>query len=75
MKTIHQYFKEWCKLTKRSGGVLLGSSLKQFFDWYTDVVETANKPTCNGNCGMNYCDDNGCIDRKRELTTPTPLEK
>lgn len=19
---------------------------------------------CNGNCGMNYCDENGCIDRK-----------
>lgn len=22
---------------------------------------------CNGNCGMNYCDENGCIDRKRNL--------
>jgi hypothetical protein len=21
---------------------------------------------CVGDCGMNYCDDNGCIDRKRE---------
>lgn len=20
---------------------------------------------CTGNCGMNYCDDNGCIERKR----------
>jgi hypothetical protein len=25
---------------------------------------------CNGNCGMNYCDENGCIDRKRELAEP-----
>lgn len=23
---------------------------------------------CDGNCGMNYCDDNGCIERKRVLT-------
>lgn len=20
---------------------------------------------CEGNCGMNYCDENGCLDRKR----------
>lgn len=26
------------------------------------VVE---KPPCDGNCGMNYCDENGCIERKR----------
>ena len=25
---------------------------------------------CNSNCGMNYCDDNGCIERKRVLTNP-----
>lgn len=23
---------------------------------------------CKGNCGMNYCDENGCIERKRVLT-------
>ena len=25
---------------------------------------------CEGKCGMNYCDDNGCIDRKRNLVEP-----
>jgi hypothetical protein len=25
------------------------------------------KAPCTGNCGMNYCDDNGCTDRKRHL--------
>ncbi len=25
---------------------------------------------CDGNCGMNYCDENGCIERKRELVEP-----
>lgn len=25
------------------------------------------KQECNGNCGMNYCDENGCLDRKRHL--------
>ena len=27
-----------------------------------------NKKQCNGNCGMNYCDDNGCNERDRVLT-------
>jgi hypothetical protein len=25
------------------------------------------KTVCRGNCGMNYCDDNGCTERKRIL--------
>lgn len=25
------------------------------------------KAPCSGSCGMNYCDDNGCMDRKRIL--------
>lgn len=29
------------------------------------LQEEKNK--CKGNCGMNYCDENGCIDRKRNL--------
>jgi hypothetical protein len=29
--------------------------------------------SCKGNCGMNYCDDNGCIERKRILVEPTDL--
>lgn len=28
------------------------------------------KPKCDGDCGMNYCDENGCVDRKRESTHP-----
>lgn len=27
---------------------------------------------CDGNCGMNYCDENGCMERKRVLTDPCP---
>jgi hypothetical protein len=30
-------------------------------------------PSCEGNCGMNYCDDNGCIERKRILVEPKDL--
>ena len=30
-------------------------------------------PSCEGNCRMNYCDDNGCIERKRILVEPTDL--
>ena len=32
--------------------------------------ENPNKEVCEGKCGMNYCDDNGCIDRKRNLVEP-----
>jgi hypothetical protein len=28
--------------------------------------------TPNENCTMNYCDENGCQNRKRELVDPTP---
>ena len=27
-----------------------------------------DSPSCNGGCGMNYCDENGCVERKRYLT-------
>ena len=34
---------------------------------------------CKGNCGINYCDDNGCIERKRHLVDndliSLPIEK
>lgn len=33
-----------------------------------EIREVASE--CQGNCGMNYCDDNGCLDRKRELVEP-----
>lgn len=26
------------------------------------------RPICEGNCTMNYCDENGCVERKRVLT-------
>lgn len=29
-------------------------------------------PACKGDCGMNYCDENGCTERKRVLTDPIP---
>jgi hypothetical protein len=29
-----------------------------------------NRELCEGKCGMSYCDDNGCIDRKRILVEP-----
>lgn len=33
MTDIEELFKIWCKETKRSGGVLLGSSIREFFQW------------------------------------------
>lgn len=34
--------------------------------------DTTAQPECNGDCGMNYCDENGCTERKRVLTSPCP---
>jgi hypothetical protein len=36
---------------------------------------TVKDNECNGNCGMNYCDENGCIDRKRNLVEPIDIDK
>jgi hypothetical protein len=32
------------------------------------IERMPKKEPCNGNCGMNYCDENGCTERKRVLT-------
>jgi hypothetical protein len=37
-----------------------------------DSVTQRSEP-CEGNCGMSYCDDNGCVDRKRNLLEPKDL--
>jgi hypothetical protein len=31
---IRDSFKEWCKQTGRSGGILVGKSIREFFDYY-----------------------------------------
>ena len=33
-KNIDKIFKQWLKETKRSGGVLVGSSIREFFEYY-----------------------------------------
>lgn len=39
-------------------------------DFHKISMETEQTKDCDGDCGMNYCDDNGCIDRKRVLVEP-----
>ena len=33
---IKDLYKQWCKETKRNGGVLVGGSINEFFDWLED---------------------------------------
>ena len=33
MSDIHKLYKLWCKETKRNGAILVGGSIRQFFDW------------------------------------------
>ena len=39
MNKIQEFFKLWCKRTKRSGGILIGSSVREFLS----EVEEINK--------------------------------
>ncbi len=32
-RELESLFKQWCKETERSGGVLLGKSLREFFEY------------------------------------------
>jgi len=34
---LREKYKEWCKLTKRNGHILIGS-MNEFFDWYENYV-------------------------------------
>ena len=36
MAEIHDLFKQWCKETHRNGGVLVGKSVREFFDYYLE---------------------------------------
>jgi hypothetical protein len=47
--------------------------LLEFIDELEQLTIPAVMPSCEGNCGMNYCDDNGCIERKRVLVEPKDL--
>lgn len=33
---IKDFYKQWCAKTKRNGGVLVGSSINEFFDYYLE---------------------------------------
>ncbi len=49
---------------------------RQIYFWNTSpraVLEHLKEVMpCDGDCGMNYCDENGCTERKRVLTDPCP---
>lgn len=42
LPTVKEYFQQWCKETKRSGGVLVHSSIGEFLD---KIEEYANLRT------------------------------
>ena len=70
MKTYDK-FKKWCSETKRSGGVLVGSSIKQFCDYLdSETIEQVveiNEPKLIGYTNRVF-GFNGC--EKAEIGTP-----
>lgn len=61
MATTHEQFKQWCKETNRSGGVLVGSSIKEFCDW----LDKNSRPKYNSNELKKALD----LHEKSEFTT------
>lgn len=39
------------------------------------VKELAEDKNCNGNCGLNYCDEYGCVENKPEGAVPKPMDE
>ena len=45
--------------------------VKELINKTNDIHDVSQQSEqCEGKCGMSYCDDNGCIDRKRNLVEP-----
>ena len=39
---IQEAYAVWCKETKRNGAILIGSSIREFFEWYEKVTQHTN---------------------------------
>lgn len=48
------------------------TAMQDFTEAISLNPDTAGK--CNGNCGMIYCDVNGCIESKKNLVEDVPCE-
>lgn len=51
----------------------LGNSPLGGPDDVNDMREAIAKTECSGHCGLNYCDENGCLHRKRNYVDGTGL--
>ncbi len=47
--------------------------IKDLDELLDNCLQKEEESKCNGNCGMNYCDENGCVERKRVLTNPIEI--
>lgn len=36
---VQKLFKQWCKETKRSGGILVGASIREFLDYLQKYMD------------------------------------
>jgi predicted RNase H-like nuclease (RuvC/YqgF family) len=39
MKFPEEQYKKWCKETKRNGGILIGNSIREFFEYLSESIE------------------------------------
>jgi len=61
-----------CEIVSNENKIVYLSDLleKHLKEQLSIAVVSQQRELCEGKCGMSYCDDNGCIDRKRNLVEP-----
>ncbi|MGZ5302524.1 MAG: hypothetical protein ACXWDO_00280 [Bacteroidia bacterium] len=86
MKTFEQFLSEHFaetvdKMGKEKAFQCFTLSLKnavELVDMWQKLQQTPcyagrqAEPSCGGDCGMNYCDEYGCIDAKNLIGDPIP---
>lgn len=81
VKAHPEYFTLKEKKVKKSFGQNFKrmSNLRRHKESFQKKITIAKKkdvefpPSCSGDCGLGYCDTNGCMERKRELVDPSEL--
>lgn len=55
---------------EKKDALVIAKNLEKQVD---ESIKALNSVPCSGNCGMNYCDENGCVERKPKVeTSPVP---
>jgi hypothetical protein len=70
IKECKEFISNACKTGGKNFVMHIPPRLTDFDIIFSELVTRYKSLLpCTGNCGMNYCDENGCIDRKRNTAS------